>query len=108
MQPTITNVNTREGTVTVKMEDRDGREVEKTFQLTEDIEYLDSTGQIATLDIFQSGDEVLIIEMDGNIKEIKKHPQTTKAGDKAKTQSAKRPEIKKPEIKKASEHKARH
>ena len=65
------------------MEDKEGREVEKTFQLTEDIEYLDSTGQIGTLDIFQSGDEVLIIEMEGKIKEMKKHPKMKKAGDKA-------------------------
>ena len=72
MQPTITNVDARRGTITVKMEDRRGREVEKLFQLTEDVEYLDSTGRVATLDVFECGDEVLIIEMEGKIKELKR------------------------------------
>ena len=72
MQPTITNVDARRGTITVKMEDRKGREVEKLFELTEDVEYLDSTGRVATLDVFQCGDEVLIIEMEGKIKELKR------------------------------------
>ena len=72
MQPTITKVNPRTGTVTVKMEDRRGKAVEKSFQLTDDIEYLDSTGRVATLDVFQCGDEVLIIEIEGKIKELKR------------------------------------
>lgn len=74
MQPTITKVDARRGTVTVKMEDKRGREVEKLFQLTEDVEYLDSTGRVATLDVFECGDEVLIIEMEGKIKELKRAP----------------------------------
>jgi hypothetical protein len=102
MQPTITKVNSRQGTVTVKMEDKEGREVERVFQLTEDVQYLDSTGQIATLDVFESGDEVLIIETEGKIKEMKKHPKAKKAGDKEKMQSAKTADAKKPR-----EHKAK-
>jgi hypothetical protein len=90
MQPTITKVAPREGTVTVKMEDKEGKEVEKTFRLTEDVQYLDSTGRVATLDIFQCGDEVLIIESEGKIKELKKHPKTKKPGDKEKTPTAKK------------------
>jgi hypothetical protein len=72
MQPTITKVDPREGTVTVKMEDKKGKEVEKIFHLTEDVEYLDSTGRVATLDVFQCGDAVLLIEMEGKIKELKR------------------------------------
>ena len=70
MQPTITKVDPREGTVTVKMADKKGKEVEKHFRLTDDIEYFDSTGRVITVDVFQSGDEVLIIEMEGKIKKL--------------------------------------
>jgi uncharacterized protein YigE (DUF2233 family) len=69
---TITHVDPDKGTVTVKMKDKNGKEVERTFNLTEDVEYLDSTGHVATLDVFKSGDEILIIESEGKIKELKK------------------------------------
>jgi hypothetical protein len=72
MQPKITKVDPRKGTVTLRMEDNEGKEVEKLFRLTEDVEYLDSTGRVAALDVFQCGDEVLIIEMEGKIKELKR------------------------------------
>lgn len=77
MQPTITKVDARRGTVTVKMENERGMDVEKLFQLTEDVEYLDSTGRVATLDVFECGDEVLIIEMEGKIKELKRATLST-------------------------------
>jgi hypothetical protein len=44
---TITKVDAKEGTVTVKMMDKEGKEVEKTFQLMEDVEYIDTTGRLA-------------------------------------------------------------
>lgn len=72
MKPKITKVDPQKGTVTLRMEDEKGKEVEKLFRLTEDVEYLDSTGRVATLDVFQCGDEVLIIEMEGKIKELKR------------------------------------
>lgn len=97
MQPTITKMDPREGTVTVKMDDTEGKEIERTFQLTEDVRYIDSTGRVDTLDVFQCGDEVLIIETEGKIKELKKHPKTKKPGDKKKA----------PQAKKRGEHKAR-
>lgn len=75
-QAKITKVNAKQGTVTVKMKDANGKEVEKTFTLTEDIEYFDSTGNVAELDIFTSGDEVLFIEADGKIEELKKDSKT--------------------------------
>jgi hypothetical protein len=69
---TITKVDAKNGTVTVMMPDKSGKEVEKTFRLTGESEYADSTGRVATLDVFQSGDEVLIVEEEGMIKELKK------------------------------------
>jgi hypothetical protein len=81
-QATITKVDAKEGTVTVKMMDKTGKEVDKTFQLTEDVEYIDTTGRVASFDVFQSGDEVLFIESEGKIKELKKDTKHNKTGDK--------------------------
>jgi uncharacterized protein YigE (DUF2233 family) len=89
-QATITKVDAKKGTVTVTMKDKEGKDTEKTFQLMEDAEYLDSTGRVATIDVFQSGDEVLILEADGKIKEMKKDTKG-KLGDKEKTPLVKKP-----------------
>ncbi len=77
---TITKVDAKNHTVTVKMKDKDGKDVEKTFKLTEDIRYLDSTGKVAAVDIFRSGDDVLVVEEQGQLKEMHK----AKSGDKDK------------------------
>ena len=55
-----------------KMTDENGKQTEKTFRLVEESEYLDSTGRVAVLDVFQSGDDILFIEADGRIKSMKK------------------------------------
>jgi hypothetical protein len=68
----ITKVDAKKGTVTVKMKDEMGKDVEKTFKLAEDIEYLDSTGKVASVDIFTSGDLVLVVEREGKIAKMKK------------------------------------
>lgn len=68
----ITKVDAKAGTITVKMADKDGKETEKVFRLVEDSEYLDSTGRLAVLDVFQSGDDILFVEADGKIKGMKK------------------------------------
>jgi len=67
----ITKVDAKKGTVTVKLQ-IEGKEVEKTFKLAENIEYMDSTGKVATVDIFTSGDMVLVVEHDGMITKMKK------------------------------------
>ena len=46
-EATITKVDAKARTITVAMTDKDGKEVEKTFQLMEDAEYLDSTGRVS-------------------------------------------------------------
>ena len=80
----ITKVDTKKKTVTVntKVDDKD---VEKTFKLAEDIEYQDSTGKIATIEIFTAGDMVLYVEADGQITNMKK---------KEKSDTTKKPESK--------------
>jgi hypothetical protein len=69
---TITKVDAKNHSVTATMQDKNGKDVEKTFRLTEDSEYFDSTGRVARIEVFQSGDEVLIVEEEGMIKELKK------------------------------------
>ena len=71
----ITKVDAKKGTVTVKMQS-EGEEVEKTFKLAEDIEYMDSTGKVATAAIFTSGDLVLIVEAEGKITKMTKKEKT--------------------------------
>jgi hypothetical protein len=71
-EATITNVNAKKGTVTVKMKGKNGKEVEKTFKLTEDVRMFDSTGRAAVIDVFQSGNEVLVIEAEGRLRELHK------------------------------------
>ncbi len=68
---TITKVDTTAHTITVKMKDKDGKDVEKTFKLTEDIRYFDSTGKAAVIDVFKSGTDVLVIEEEGKLKEMR-------------------------------------
>ncbi|HEY2413670.1 MAG TPA: hypothetical protein VGI40_15575 [Pirellulaceae bacterium] len=91
-EATITKVDSKAGTVTLKMKNQDGKDVERVFKLTEDAEYLDSSGRVATLEVFRSGDQVLVIEGEGHIKGLKKSDQ--KPGDNA-TASKQRPEDKK-------------
>ena len=69
---TITKVDQKNHTVTVRMKDKQGKDVERTFKLTEDIRYLDSTGRVAAVDVFRSGDDVLVVEEEGRLKEIHK------------------------------------
>jgi putative membrane protein len=65
----IAKIDVKTGTVTVKMQGKD-KEVEKIFKLAEEIEYMDSTGKVATVLIFTSGDLVLIVESEGTITKM--------------------------------------
>ena len=62
-------MDAKKGTAEVKLK-RDGKYIEKTFKLAERIEYIDNAGDVATSDIFTSGDKVLIIESDGTITKL--------------------------------------
>jgi len=88
-QATITKVDDKRGTVTVMMKDLSGRETERTFYLAEDAIYVDDKGTITTIDIFQSGDDVLVIEGEGKIKEMKKESKEKKTSDNDKKASDK-------------------
>jgi hypothetical protein len=83
---TVTNVNPQKGTITLRMKNREGKDVERTFHLTEDVEYLDSTGRVAQADLFQSGDYVLVLEREGRINQVKKENKAHQGHQGKKTQ----------------------
>ncbi len=87
---TITKVDQKNHSITIKMKNKEGKDVEKTFKLTEDVEYLDSTGRVATLDIFRSGDDVLVIEREGKLVQVQHNKGKTKASSGA-NQEEKKP-----------------
>ena len=61
-QATISKADAQKGKVTVTWKDQDGKQVNKSFYLAENAEYVDDTGRVATIDVFRSGNEVLIVE----------------------------------------------
>jgi Ca2+-binding EF-hand superfamily protein len=71
---TVTKVNPRNGSITVKFTDDKGKEREKTFQLTRDVRLLDDTGRIVNIDVFESGDEALVVEREGKLQELRRAP----------------------------------
>lgn len=73
----ITKIDAKAGTVTVMM-NSDGKDVEKTFKLAENIEFMDSKGDVAAADIFTSGDMVLYVEADGCVCKLKKEDKSAK------------------------------
>ena len=68
---TITKVDPKGKTLTVKMTTPEGKEVEKTFDLTPDVKFLDGAGKAGTIDIFKTGDEVLLTQKDGKLTEVR-------------------------------------
>ena len=69
----------RAGTITVKMTGGKGKEVERVFQLTEDIQYVDSTGRVVCLDVLRCDNDILVIEMEGRIMELKRATSSSSA-----------------------------
>ncbi len=68
----ITKVDRKNHTITVQMKDKNGKEVTKNFKLAEDIRLLDEKGDVAAIDVFQSGNDVLVIEREGKLVQMKK------------------------------------
>jgi len=80
VKATITHVDSKNGTVTVKFHGRKGKEGEKTFKLTEDVRMLDSRGDVVAIDVFKSGHDVLVVEREGKLRELHqaKHDKNAK------------------------------
>jgi len=71
---TVTRVDAKKGEITVKYTDQKGKAQEKTFQLTKDVRLLDETGRVVELAVFESGNEALVIESEGKLKEVRRTP----------------------------------
>jgi Ca2+-binding EF-hand superfamily protein len=71
---TVTKIDAKQGVFTVKYTDNMGKTQEKTFRLTNDVRLLDEKGQSINLAVFQSGDEVLLVESEGKLQEIRRTP----------------------------------
>ena len=69
----LTKLDAKKHTATVTMKSKaDSADVSKTFKLAEDIEYVDSDGKVGSIQIFTSGDMVLIFETEGTITKMAK------------------------------------
>ncbi len=89
-EATITKIDPQNGTVTVRMKDKTGKEENRTFKLTEDVRMWDSEGHVARIDFFRSGNEVLVVEHDGRLMEMRPHHKGTGTGQQPST-TEKRP-----------------
>jgi Ca2+-binding EF-hand superfamily protein len=69
---TVTKVDAKKGEITVKYTDDKGKEQEKTFQLTSDVRLLDETGRVVKIDVFESGNDALIVESEGKLRELRR------------------------------------
>jgi len=69
---TITKIDAKKGEITVKYTGDKGKEHEKTFQLTGDVKIIDETGRVVAIDVFESGNEALILEAEGKLKEMRR------------------------------------
>lgn len=70
-EATITEVNAKEHTLQVRIKGKSGREEERTFKLAETVRYFDSTGKAVAVDVFKSGDYVLVVEAAGQVTEVR-------------------------------------
>jgi len=88
-EATIVKVDKANGNVTVRMKGENGKEEEKTFKLTGDVRMWDSEGRVATIVFFRSGNDVLVVEREGKLVEMKPHQKGQK--ENASTNKEKKP-----------------
>jgi Ca2+-binding EF-hand superfamily protein len=69
---TITKVDAKKGEITVKYTDEKGKEQQKTYQLTKDVKIVDESGKVVGIDVFESGNDALVIETEGKLRELRR------------------------------------
>lgn len=75
----ISKVDSGGGTLTVKLRDKDGKEVEKTFKLTREAKYYDANGKAAELNVFRSGDQIVLLARKGEVNELRQAGKPVRA-----------------------------
>jgi len=68
---TVVSVDAKKGEIVLKYADAQGKGQEKTFRLTDDIRFLDETGRVVKLDVFRAGQDALVVESEGKLKELR-------------------------------------
>jgi hypothetical protein len=77
---TITKVDPVKNNITLKYKDKTGKEVEKDFELKGDVKMFDEVGKVATITAYRVGNNVLIIEREGKLLELRKDKDAPKPG----------------------------
>jgi uncharacterized protein YuzE len=73
-------VDPEEKQLTVKMKDKEGKEVEKTFKLTNEVRIFDETGKVIAIGVFRADDAILVVEVEGELKAMQKRKKDDKTG----------------------------
>jgi Ca2+-binding EF-hand superfamily protein len=68
----VVAVNAVDHKVTVKLQDADGKEIEKTFTLEDAARLLDDAGKAVRLDDLKSGDEITVLLKAGKLAELRR------------------------------------
>ncbi len=76
MDAKVIKVEPKKGTITLRLKDPQGKEIQKTFTLADNVRIVDETGQVVTIDAFHAGNDVLIVEEHGKLREL--HKQKSK------------------------------
>ncbi len=76
---TVVKVDAKTGTVTVVIKEggKKSKGGHKTLKLTTEVKIFDSKGKVTKIDIFQSGDKVIIVEHQGKLHELHHHGRGT-------------------------------
>ena len=83
MMATVQKVDAKNHTITVMMKDKNGKEEEKTLNLTKDVKVVDENGKTADADTLKDGDNVRVVERDGKLAEVQREPAASKNGEEA-------------------------
>ncbi len=71
---TIAKIDAARPAITIQYTDDKGQKHEKTFQLTKDVRLLDETGRAIKIDVFESGNDALLVEEAGTLRELRLAP----------------------------------
>ena len=75
----ISNVDSGAGTLTVKLRDEDGKEIEKTFKLARATKFYSADGKATELNLFRSGDQVVLLARKGEVSELREAGKPVRA-----------------------------
>jgi uncharacterized protein YigE (DUF2233 family) len=78
---TIIKVDAAKNTVTVRMKDKNGKEVERTIELAGSVKAFNEKGEARRVDIFREGGNLYVVEREERVYELRSTPQRPGAKD---------------------------